>query len=424
MSQISLPTGPSPLVQIESILGKLEVKGWDRSEILLKASSGEDPVLEQREDSYQIRCTGDCFVRVPKDAILRAGQINGNASFKMLEDGLQIELVAGSLVLRDIDNARVTRVHGELLARQVEGDLFVEEVFGSVTARDVQGACVFQRVGGNLVLRDTEGNVDATALGNAHIQLSMLQGEQYSVSASGNLECRITEDASAQVELASGARNIRVRTHDSSKTYTESSTHLSLGEGATQVKLSAGGSLSFVCEESAWTDMGDLQGEFDDAFSVFSEEFTEQFSENIQAQIESQMNLLDEQMSHIADVASKAGLSDSEAARIQERARAVSERANAQAQERLRRAQEKVERKMAAAQRKAELRAQAAQRRANDQRRRTWNVEWTSSPPAPPRPPAPPADEERLMILRMLQQKKITLDEAEKLLAALENNPT
>jgi hypothetical protein len=45
-------------------------------------------------------------------------------------------------------------------------------------------------------------------------------------------------------------------------------------------------------------------------------------------------------------------------------------------------------------------------------------------PPAPPAPPAPPdevvSEEERMMILRMLEQKKISLDEADKLLSALE----
>ena len=45
-------------------------------------------------------------------------------------------------------------------------------------------------------------------------------------------------------------------------------------------------------------------------------------------------------------------------------------------------------------------------------------------PPVPPVPPPPPgekvSEEERLMILRMLEQKKISMDEAEKLLSALE----
>jgi hypothetical protein len=42
-------------------------------------------------------------------------------------------------------------------------------------------------------------------------------------------------------------------------------------------------------------------------------------------------------------------------------------------------------------------------------------------PPAPPRPAAEPVtDQERLVILKMLQEKKISIQDAEKLLAALD----
>jgi hypothetical protein len=48
-----------------------------------------------------------------------------------------------------------------------------------------------------------------------------------------------------------------------------------------------------------------------------------------------------------------------------------------------------------------------------------WN--WDLNPRGVPTPPADPvSDEERMAILKMLQEKKITAEEAEKLLAALE----
>ncbi|MBN1304527.1 MAG: hypothetical protein JXA13_08835 [Anaerolineales bacterium] len=48
---------------------------------------------------------------------------------------------------------------------------------------------------------------------------------------------------------------------------------------------------------------------------------------------------------------------------------------------------------------------------------RKWNINWSSG--AQPNPD-PVSDEERLTILRMLQEKKITSEEADKLLSALE----
>jgi ATPase subunit of ABC transporter with duplicated ATPase domains len=112
-------------------------------------------------------------------------------------------------------------------------------------------------------------------------------------------------------------------------------------------------------------------------------------------------------------------LSEEQARRIEERARETSERAAARAQERIRHSQERMERKLAAAQRKVEIKAQARERAA-----RHGPHGWNMPIPTPPTPPAPVgepvSEDERLMILRMLEQKKITMEEAEHLLTALE----
>nr|MBI2904428.1 hypothetical protein [Chloroflexota bacterium] len=92
-------------------------------------------------------------------------------------------------------------------------------------------------------------------------------------------------------------------------------------------------------------------------------------------------------------------------------------------------AQRRIERHAEAAQRRAE----AAQHRAERGKRPPtsgWMFEGPR-PPTPPRAPKPPwgpkapatdpvSDEERMSILRMLEQGKINVAQAEKLLAALE----
>ena len=91
----------------------------------------------------------------------------------------------------------------------------------------------------------------------------------------------------------------------------------------------------------------------------------------------------------------------------------------------MRRAQEKIDQKLAAAQRKIEHKSHTSHATG---RRSRWGVPIPPVPPVPPAPPAPLADpvseEERLMILRMLEQKKISLAEAETLLSALEGKET
>jgi hypothetical protein len=79
--------------------------------------------------------------------------------------------------------------------------------------------------------------------------------------------------------------------------------------------------------------------------------------------------------------------------------------------------------KAEAAMRRAEAKARAAEVRARRGANVNMNVgrwNWDLTPRGPDEVGEPVSDEERLTILRMLQEKKISLEEAEKLLAAIE----
>jgi hypothetical protein len=136
--------------------------------------------------------------------------------------------------------------------------------------------------------------------------------------------------------------------------------------------------------------------------------------------IEDQLNA---QLSSLTMRLSAAKLTEDQARRIEDRARQASERATQRAQERVRRAQERMEQKMAAAQRKMDYKAQAMERAARHGRHPiglgALTIPGSLKPPAPPGEPV--NEEERLMILRMLEQKKISMEEAETLLTALED---
>jgi hypothetical protein len=77
--------------------------------------------------------------------------------------------------------------------------------------------------------------------------------------------------------------------------------------------------------------------------------------------------------------------------------------------------------------RHAEQRAREAQRRAEEAEKRhskrvagAWSFTMPPTAPRPPKPQAPPvSEEERLMILRMVSEGKISVEQAEQLLAAL-----
>ncbi len=100
--------------------------------------------------------------------------------------------------------------------------------------------------------------------------------------------------------------------------------------------------------------------------------------------------------------------------RIIDQARLSSEREMERSQHKLRRAQEKMERKLEAARRRQE-------RYEHSYHGRSWNFNFSPRPRTATAPAESATDEEQLMILRMLAQKKISPEEADRLLSALES---
>jgi hypothetical protein len=420
MDQQTVSTSLAPEVIIGQVHGNLQVEGWEDPQVNVKANPS-DLTLQEQDDVVKLACQGNCTVRLPVGATLQVQKVHGEARFKGLKDQLTIEQVQGALSLRNVFDTHVEKVDGELIAKHIVGDLVVEKVSGNAQVRDVQGACTLEQVDGNLELRDVEGDVKVTAAGNAQIRLSVLSGDNYQIQASGNVHCRIPEDASVTINFSSDAETIQVKLPNQSKMIKEGSYSITLGNGDVTMNISADGAI-FLKTQTSEPSEADFESDFGEGFGGAYDDFSQQIALQVEAQIEGQMEALtrqlNEQMANLSATIGKAGLSEQETEQIIQRARASSERATTQAQEKMRRAQEKLERKLEAARRRSEMKAQASERRAQFHGRRSWNVEWPSTPPTPAKEPV--SDEERLMILRMLEQKKITLEEAEDLLSALE----
>lgn len=422
MDQQTVATSLAPDVIIDQVHGNLQVKGWERPEVVIKANPDELS-LEEQDDVIRLSCQGNCAVRLPHGATVQINTVHGEAHFKLLEDQLTITQVLGSLILRNVGEVQVESVHGELLAKHLTGDLAAKEVLGNASVRDVQGQFVSPNVRGNLDLREVQGSVMAVVTGNASLRFGAMAGDTYEIHVAGNLDLRVPEDASLNVKLSAGSRNIRVKLPSETRNYAEAEHSFTLGGGAARLVASAGGNLSFSAQVA---DGEDVEEDFEAGFGTGSDEFSQQIARQVEAQIGAQMEAITRHLNqHIENLSStigRSGLSAETTQEILQRARETGDRMSAQAQERMRRAQEKLERKLEAARRREEQRAQAAERRVQSRGRRASNLAWAA--PAAPQPPVkePVSDEERLIILRMLEQKKISLEEAEKLLAALEGN--
>jgi F0F1-type ATP synthase epsilon subunit len=429
MTEKRIDTGSSPEIVIEQVNGNLEVKGWDEAAVELRASP-DTLNLQEGDDLLRVSCTGNLELRIPRRADLQVGEVHGQARLRRLEEPLRIGTVYGSLALRELSEVSLDAVDGEFSAREIVGGLKVGRGRGNVSLRNVQGDCDLTQVDGNLEARSLAGNFQASAEGNVRLSLSRMTGDAYQIHAAGNLYLDLPEDADVRLALRCEG-NIRVRFPGQPKAMAESSYELTLGDGRAVLNAEAGGNIYLSSLEPDWGASAEPEIDQEADYTRLSEDISRQVEVQIAAQMEAMTRQLNEQMARLSVDLGRAGMSDAEVERIVEKARRSNERAQERAQEKMRRAQEKIERSQEKMQRKMEYRQQREATRGR--------------PPVPPMPPAPPgsrkgwgfegfgvaqpqaaasgdpvSEEERLMILRMLEQKKISIAEAEQLLAAVE----
>ena len=418
MDRLFVTTNESPVVVIELVQGDLRLKGHADLEVAAKASSAEDLSLEQRGDEVVISSQSDLSVRVPRQATVRVISVHGDAVVKALDGSLEMETINGELALRGVGPCNIKQVDGELAARNIGGDLTLGTVNGNVEARDIQGSfSVADAIKGNLRLVDVDGNASAAVKGNLNLRLDPAPGQSYTFDAAGNIFCRLCADTSVEISIPKANKVVVNLPEMKASAPLKTPYALTLGEGDAALTMTAVGNVVIDSHAPEW-DMEDFDVEIGADMDRIGDEIGQQFEQQIEAQMRMIEENLNSQMASLASRLGGARLSEEQAHRVEERARLASERATAHAQERMRQAQARIEQKLAAAQRKVEQKQRTSGRRSH------WGFPAPPAPPFPPAPPAPPADpvteEERLMILRMLEQKKISLAEAETLLGALE----
>jgi hypothetical protein len=430
MDRQFIPTTESPKVTIE-VQGNLRLKGHDDLQVAAKGPSEEELTVQEREGGVWISATSDCSVRVPRKAEVYLKVVHGDASLKGLSGVLSGDVVHGNLTLRDVSETSINTVYGNINAKNIAGLLCFDRVDGNLQINDVQGVfTITSQADGNLRLDDVGMGASAKVDGNITLKLDPGPGEKYEFTAGGNIFCRLPEEASVDISVPKAAQVMVNLAGARSTAPIKTPYSLTLGDAEASLILTAGGNVILDRHAPNWDEIGDIDLEI----GAEMEGMADSIGQQIEAQLEAQMAMVEQQLE--AQMASlelrlnSIGLSEEQARRAEERARAANQRAQERTQERMRQAQERMERKIADAQRKIQVKTLAAERAAERGARRGRPPLQFTIPPAPPRPsraPVPPApvsepvsEQERLVILHMLEQNKISLDQAEKLLAALE----
>ena len=350
--------------------GDLSLQGWESSEARLLIDDIHNLRISQDGEALQVICLEDCDLTVPEGIAVRIDKTGGDAYVRGVKGKLQIQKVGGDLSVEDAVDVEILQVGGDCLVNRVKGRLAGQRFGGDCTGLQVGGPLSFEHIGGDADLQVVSGAVTLRAGGDITLQVTELNAP-VSLRAGGDIRLHLPMDASAALDLESGGDQIQIHVGDKDEEVEKWAYGATLGSGSFPVTVDAGGEV--LVTDEVW-DKDDVENSVDDLNSHWKE-------------LEEERQEPRSRSNHWPDIEA-----------ITRRATRHGERAA----------------------HRAEVRVHAAMHRMGN------------FPPIPPvgpfgpkvnvEPPRPKvSSEERMLILQMLQEKKISVEEAEKLLQALES---
>jgi hypothetical protein len=426
------------------------IRGWDEDSVELTVDGSPDHCTVERQDNtLRVKSNVALSIRVPAAASVRVEQVDGDLLIRDMEGSvslgtvhgdlswrsgkarLSVDTVHGGLAAERVDgqltvgeshgdvrlsrvpSSELGRVHGEVRANAV-GELRMGSVSGDVRADGVSGSLSLEESHGDFRAKEILGGMTVNAVrGDLTLRGPLAPGHSYSGQAGGDVKARFPADTSARFTLEARGRILaklpEVEEQESGRLVGRS------GSGDAEVTLVAGGDLSVKVAGKA------------EEVEDFSADLGGTLAAQIQAEIAAAMHEAEGEISEamrVAEEETRRGIEEAmrdverempktmrEVEREISKARRRADKEAARARKRARLAQEKVAGKARKAHVKVERRARKRGARFAPEPV-LFGVNQADRGPVV-------SEEEQLAVLRMLQDGKISAQEAEMLLQAL-----
>ncbi|MCC7449585.1 MAG: hypothetical protein IT324_19345 [Anaerolineae bacterium] len=427
---------PDVAIRIQTISGDLDIKGRTATEIRAR---GDDPQVVIGDDGHSaiVSCSGDCRLDVPNGASVSIETVGGDARIAEIEGKVTITTVGGDLAVRRTGDVSINTIGSDADFKRINGGVQVTTIGSDVELSNINGNIQIETIGSDAQIKNVAGSCEIEEIGSDLILNTRFDpsAKYYFDTIGSDILIAIRPEDDVRINYPK-AVEAAVEVDYASMEQDDDVESIVLGHGAAVVQLeNPGGSLRLV------EDSEDLGGFIEDMIP-------ENLDEIINEQLER----------HIPDIQRKAEQAAERlrqrAEREAEKAQQHAERVRQDAERKAERMRQEAERHAERARREAERQAERMQRQAErmaehgkHKRKRGFGFEfsWPGGPgPIPPIPPIPPmpfgfrgekpkrdagparpqgepvSNDERMAILRMVEEKRITVEEAERLLAALE----
>lgn len=401
----TVETTPSPTIVVEECLGDLSVQGADEPRLTLSLRDGVDALSLRREgETLSLTLRADAHLVCPRGARLTLAAVRGDLRVRDFSGPLTVGAVSGDGTFRQVGPLTLGEIYGDLSLNSVSGEVRIREVFGDARVQEVDGPLSVRAVRGDLRAAGLRGGAAVEGVGaDLRLRPPYVPGAAYHFGVGSTARIVVPADAGVRFALRAGGR---VRSTVPGLSLTEAGGVMSgtLGGGEALVEVVAGSHILLVPEAGEEAEWGVWAAGVEDIGAV------------VEARIAEAMALLETRLDET--------LRSVDREEIRQRVERAAERARQAAERYAREAGEAARREAERARREAQQEAERARREAERARMQAERAErrWQRASgrrPEPARPTAA-ASEEILRVLRLVEEGKLTPEQAADLIAALE----
>lgn len=397
MKKISMPVKADSTVNIKAS-DDVSIEGADQLIMTAVVRHSDTFKFSETGSKVDIKATSDLHIQLPRRQSVTIEKAGSDAHIAGLAQRVIIGKIGGDLALNDLAGASVEMVGGDVSLQRTDGAVEIARVGGDLIGNAVES--VFSlAVGGDIFLGGVKGSLNLAAGGDVEVQLVVADLAEVSITAGGDVRLMVTPATNALLELVSNGNSIHLDACGQQGDWEQEQLIIPLGGGGNTIKVIAGGDIEVNDHDVS---KGEFETRFENAFENwhdFGLELEKQIKESVAAATE------DIQWATLGAVG-------------------ASEKARMKVEKAMRKLDEKGIRidsngihveKSGKGGKSVNINGNGIHFEESDK-----VVGFTYPGDSKEKSGGQVTDEERIMVLKMLQDRKITLEEAEKLLSALE----
>lgn len=366
MKQTTVPMKEDARLIIRSGADVL-VEGNELPQLTAIVDDSDSFRMKDEGGAIYVRADADARLRVPAGVSVTLEKIGGDAGLMNLKGQVIVQRVGGDLTVQRCKDFSVDTVGGECYFKEIDGSVSLNRIGGDVDGYKLVNLNA-RDIGGDLEVSGVTGAIQVHCGGDVRLQFIAVEIAASNIDAGGDINLFVLENAKANLQVHCDGEEISIQAAGQQLESEMADLELPLGDGGAVVMLNAGGEIKV-------RDGKETMGEFSFVFEDLEDNWRD-FGKEIEEKIRQSMKGVNHGLR-------QAGWQTSEA---------------------MRKAADKMDEAF----------------RQRDGKVIGFSFDNDAAEPVKKEKKVV-SDQERILVLKMLQEKKISVEEAEKLLQALEN---